>query len=289
MPQSSAQIAAALLASLVARGQFSSSEGVFNSLNTYVDDAYQEHQPDANMDYTLLPTNEYQLVVLLAWSRACVSRASFIAPQSSLKTGGGAMFGSDRDTPFSKNLKLAEYLLAEYHRLKGAFAENASPVDDVEAAGDISVGDLFRKDELLDARTPLYIAPTMRVSSLAVGAITSDTGSGNGSVILSWAAMENNSYGELYLIQSPSAGIYQAWNLDGNAVAGTSATPSIAGSLTVIPFCSTLASIIYRTTDSFRRSAKVINLAAGTYYFTFAVRDTTSQYLYTNEVTVVIP
>jgi len=284
----SAQVAAQLLTSLQVRGQFKSQEAIYPTLSTYIDDAYQEHAPDNNMDYSLLTKLEYQLVVLLAWSRACVSRASFIAPDSNMKSAG-SMFGSDRDTPFAKNLKLAEYLLGEYHRLKGAIAENAAPVDDVEAAGDITIGDLYRNDELLSARTPLYIAPSMRVSNMAAQIITPDTGGGIGSVVLSWGAMEFENFGEIYLIQSPVAGIYQNWNLDGNATPGTTSTPSIASSLAVIPFCNPAASIIYRTTDSFRKAAKVINLAAGTYYFAFAVRDTTSNYSYSNELTVVIP
>lgn len=269
---SSLEVKALLVARLKSRASVQDIEPVKVELPAIMDDALLEHTPDnALLDYLRLATFEHELVLLLAWARVCDARASLSAPQASIKTPGG--FGSDRDTPFYKNQKLAETLRARYQELKSRLAASSSSEN---PSGDITVGDLYRRDEFIDTDVPLSTVPPLPAPILSASSIVGQTAGGAelGSVVLDWPARALASFDGLVMFQSSAPGIYQSWRVDQNAN-----VPQIAAA----------AEEIFRTTDSLRRGVKLSGLLAGTYYFLLAQRDTSNRYAYSNEVTVIVP
>lgn len=262
-------------ARLIGRAGISAQEACNTYLDSYLDEAVAEHDasyaPAGVADYNLIPVAEYELVLLLGWVRVCEFRASNAAPQPSLR-GVGAGFGSDRDTPFAKNMAMAKYLRQQYTDLKATLEGNDSDA----GAGDILLGELYRKDELIDAAVPFNVAPNLKAPTLSASSIV-DVATGGadlGSVIVAWTGVYSEYFGELLMFRHTSPGIVQMWNSTGNSG---------------IPFIATAASYIYSTTDNFAKSIKNTQLAAGTYYFVLLMRDTSGRYSYSNEVEVVIP
>ncbi len=265
-------VKATLITRLRNQAQINQQEAVFNDtavLNDVMDAALIEHDADLGIDtagYAALPVREEELVLLLAWIRVCYARASFAAPQPSLITPGHMAFGSDRDTPLKKNLALAKALRERYDQLLSDLEGDES--DDAEgAAGDITVGEFYRTDEVLSTHVPLLTAPQMPAPVIAQRAV------GAGYAIIGWEKMSSSTFRELFLFQSSSAGIHEEWNNDG---------------LGGIPFVKSTATQIYSTTDNIRKAAKITSLAAGTYYFCAAVRDSSGNYVFSNELTVAV-
>lgn len=260
---------------LIGRAGISAQESCNTYLDSYLDEAVAEHDssyaPAGVADYSLLPVSEYELVLLLAWVRVCEFRASNAAPQPSLR-GVGAGFGSDRDTPFAKNMAMAKYLRQQYDNLKSTLESQESE----NGTGDITLGELYRKDDLIDAAVPLTVAPLLKAPTLSYASVVDvQTGGADlGSVIVSWTAVLSEYFSELFLFKSSTAGIVQMWN----------ETPASG-----IPFVSADASQIYATTDNFSKAVKNTSLAAGTYYYVMAMRDTNGRYSFSNEIAVTIP
>lgn len=270
MAATSDQAKGELKTQLVGRAQIASSEQVSLQLDLILDQAYSEYAPSNVGDYLLLTKREYELVLILAWIRVCDSRASAYAAQASI-SGAGAGFGSDRDTPFAKNSKLAKELRFRYSELLASLTTE----EDGDSGG-ITVGELVRHDDLIDASVPLSQAQPLRAPRLSSRSPTTVSAGGTlqGTVILSWTEVKSEYFSEAIIVINDTAGIAQDWNGAGN----NDKVPNVA----------TASSAVYRTTDSKTTATKLSYLAAGTYYFVLALRDANGRFTFSNEITVVI-
>jgi hypothetical protein len=247
-------------------------EAVSAQLGDFLDDALTEHAPRYAGNFDLLPANEYEPVLLLGWERACLTRASLVAPQSSARNGQSG-FGADRDTPFEKNTKLAKILRDRYITLTSALIANGAAANDETAAGDITLGDFYRNDERWEARVPFTVAPTLTAPTLTASTKTAAGGASAGSVVLLWDAVDSPVFYQLNVVKNLNAGIYQQWNADG---------------ANLIPFIATNSTTVYTTNEWIKKGIKVTGLTVGSYYFIIAVQDTSGHFIFSNEVLVAI-
>lgn len=276
----SAEIRTTLVARLKGKAGISDQEEVISSLPDFMDEALMEHDPlyapAGVANYTLLPLSEYELVLILAWIRVCEFRASNAAPQPSLRgiagQGVGSGFGGDRDTPFKKNMDMAKYLRTKYDDLKAQLEAD----EDEQGSGDITIGELYRKDEVLDIAVPMGSVPQLNAPALTVGDIVGEAaGAANlGSVVLLWNGVLSTYFSEFVVFRSSAANIKQMWNKDG-----------VDG----VPFINPGSTKVYTTTDNMTQGMKEQNLAAGTYYYVLLLRDSSNMWSFSNEVSVVIP
>lgn len=267
-----------LKAKLISRAGVLPQEVIYANLTDYLDDAVVEQSLSYLINglpnYEAIPVRLYDLVVILAWIRVCEARASNAAAQPSLK-GVGAGFGSDRDSPFSKNMAMVKYLREKYSADRTLLETNESE----DGAGDITIGELYRPDELVDAGVPFRSAPAVIAPVMSVGAILgvaagTSAGDEGGSVILNWESVFSPYFDELLIFRSSTAGIYQSWNGEGS---------------NSVPFVSTAATQIFSTHGNLARGLKSIGLSAGTYYYVLALRDTAGRFTFSIEQKVIIP
>lgn len=276
MPSTSTQIRDSLAARLKAKAGISDQEPCLQYLGDYLDEALVEHSGVIDPDFTVLPKREQELVILLGWVRVCEFRASNAAPQPSLRGFGsgaqaGAGFGGDRDTPFKKSMDMAKYLRDKYTDLR-ALLESG----DDDGSGDITVGELYRRDELIDASVPFHTSPGLQaplLSFLTAIGVTAG-GADQGCAIFEWPATLAENFSLLTVFRASQAGIRQMWNADG-----------VSG----VPFILPTASKVYETSDNIAKGLKEKNLAAGTYYYVIVVKDTSGVWSFSNEVAVVVP
>lgn len=264
----SAQIKASLSEKLINRATITQQEPVYSEVGSCLDDALNEHMPDAAGDYACLPSREHELVLLLAWERVCFSRASFYAPQPSLNLKSGAPgFGSDRDTPFKKCTDLAAVLRKRYELLSSTIKDRSAEDDDTNASGDITIGELVRADDVLGVVVPLSAAPRIRPVSLKLDSLVP----GATEAVISWTSCPFDDYAETRVLLSQSAGIYQNWNSDGS---------------NGVPYSSPASSTLFTTHDPKGRALKITGILAGVDYFVVVVVSSLrGDYAYSNELT----
>jgi hypothetical protein len=271
---------ATLKARLIARAGISAQEEVNANLDAFLDQSVAEHSdeyaPDGVADYALVPVNEYELVIILAWIRVCEFRASHVAPQPSISSraaGLGHGFGADRDTPFKKNMEMAAYLRKLYDE---KWDDLLGDEDEENGTGDITVGELYRTDEILDIPVPTRVVPLLSAPAISASEIVdvATGGAEGGSVVISWKSVLSSAYAELMIYFRTSAGIYQNWNHDGNQG---------------IPFVASDAVRVFQTTDNVAKGMKNVGLAAGTFYYVLVMRDTSGRFTFSNELKVIIP
>ena len=244
-------------------------EPVFALLEDTLDDALNEHLPDSAGDFTALKPREHELVILLAWERVCFSRASFYAPQASLNSKSGNVgFGSDRDTPFEKNTKLAKALREQYIALRDNQQANSNEPDNLDPAGDITVGELFRTDDVLGVTVPLTGTPPLLPVKL-----TLDSAVITGGAIVRWTTCEADDFLDLRILVSSSSGIYQDWNSDGK---------------NGLPYCSADAEQVFKTPNNRGRAIKLVDLPVGSYFVVAVVVSRTNEVAYSNEITFTV-
>lgn len=265
----SAEIKTTLVTRLIAKAVVTQQEAVYAEVGSLLDEGYIEHLPDAAPNYTALEVRDYELVLLLGWERICLSRASFYAPQPSLNMKSGAPgFGSDRDTPFEKNTKLATLLRKRYETLRSAISENSDDDDDTNPSGDIFVGELIRHDDILGVNVPISAAPAITSPTAALGAISGNT------AVVSWTGTKHDEYADTRVLLSNTAGIYQNWNSDGT---------------NGVPYASSTSTVAFTTIAAKGRAIKLTGLVSGTYYLVVVVRSLVDDYAYSNELTFTIP
>lgn len=277
----STQIREALKLRLKGKAGISQQEDCVQHLDGFLDESLVEHSvkycPSDSPDFTLLPFREQELVLILGWIRVCEFRASSAAPQPSLRAFGsgsqaGAGFGGDRDTPFKKNMDLVKYLRDKYVDLRARLEDSK----DEQGSGDITLGELYRHDELTDVSVPFRSAPLLNAPQLSLDSVTGVAAGGVslGVATFSWTAVSSENFAQLYLVRNSSANIQQMWNQDG-----------VDG----IPFVNPGTVAVYNTTDNIAKGAHEIKLAAGTYYYVIVMRDSSAQWTFSNEVSVVVP
>ena len=111
------EVGSVLLERLIAEAGITSDEKAFwennNSILTnYLASAFRQHGTVDSL--AVLPTAQYDLVVILAWEKVCLFRANAFARASSQSAPQG--FGQNKDTPYYKNTLMAKELRERYNR-----------------------------------------------------------------------------------------------------------------------------------------------------------------------------
>lgn len=233
------------------------SEGFSDDEDLAVDiaDAVARHNPY----YTVasLPDSEIGLVMLLAWSKVCLRRATKFAKETDSKGAQG--FAADRSTPYTKNIGLAKALEERYK----AMADNMGVASSSTA---IVQGKLLTKDALLNLVTPTYLnnVPSVKLTL---------ADSGPDYVVLEWDTREYDDFREFLVFAKEGAAIYQKWNID-----SATGTPLILDSATRVA----------DLTQPDQRAIKItgVDRSVETNHFLVVSRSGSNKYAYSNEVTV---
>jgi hypothetical protein len=195
------------LASLIARlkrdATIDVSEGFDDDddLTVWIEDAIAQHRPDASVED--IENNEIELVILLAWAKCSLVRANKYAKDTNISGGQG--FANDRSTPYYKLMDLANRLIQRYKML----VENLG-IQDV--GGDIIQGRFYKREDLIDALTPLSTAPIP--SKITLSMEDGESATVGSTLIIKWRMKEINDFVSFYLfhLQSDTDSILQKWN-----------------------------------------------------------------------------
>lgn len=246
--------------------QLSGSESYFSGrLESVLVEAAARH----NSSYTLsnaastVPAREKRAVVLLAWAEVCRIRATVWANDPNISGASG--YGSDRATPYRKNMDLAESLEKQY-------GTECSSLELTSYANAPKVSDLVTRDAQLGAISELNVAPAPPAVSLSV-----TTPSGGEAVLTVTFPRFLDFYmlGVLYLEGADP--IIQNWNF---------ASPN------GVPRTHNSAEVVHRSFAPDQTQFKVTGVSAvqgTTVRFLVFLSNRNSQFSYSNEVTFVIP
>jgi len=111
-----------------------------------VQDAVEQHNSSWSGTDTV-PLSHSFPVLLLAWIGLCKQRASNYVNQSSTKTGSGVVFGTDRDTPYYKNMQMAKELQKQYE-------ESIKKITTDDLVPEIQIGSFVKIDAQRHVLTP---------------------------------------------------------------------------------------------------------------------------------------
>lgn len=185
------------------RARVQPSEGFdLSFLGQLVDAALIEHNSSLTID--TLPDNQGECVLLLAWIRLCYDRASSIVNNPNVSSASSG-FGSDRNTPFQKNLQLAKSLRDQYISLCQSIGIDPSPEPNSIFVSSLIVSDPLKQDMAV----PLSAAPTPPSPVLSV--VSSNLGSSE--VIIAWTFSEFDFFKSFTLFNLQGTDpIRQDWN-----------------------------------------------------------------------------
>lgn len=185
-------------------------------LQALINDALLEHNPSMTM--LTLPATEERLVLLLAWAEVCAIRATRFAKQADLVgniTGyGQAGFGQNMESPFTRNLKMAEFLRKQY----------------VELGSTLGVANSSVVSSSVLRIAPEFDAQVSTTESVPPPPITLTSGDNqNDYVVLSWTMADYPNFYRYHIFTSLGVTpcIYQEWNY-----ASTTGIPCILDGLT---------------------------------------------------------
>lgn len=244
------------------------SEAAYLLLRDFLEQALNEHAPHYVGDFARIASpREKELVLLLAWERICIYRASQCAPQGTTQQSA-VTFNADRNTPFDKNMKLAKELRARYENLVAKYAESDEDSSFV-VSGDITIGSIYKDGEDVPMHVPIHGAPPPSTPSLEIMSMDSV----NGTVVLRCLDIDPQYAAELYVFISTTAGIYEAWNYSG-------------GGAVPIPFAREDAILAYQTTDTKRNVCKVTDLLSVKHFAVCAYRTVAGEWVYSAEIPV---
>ncbi len=180
-------------------GILASEAFVYTRLDTIIARALLQH----NKTYSIssLPESEEECVVVLAWASVCYIRASKFANEANASGGG---FTADRDTPYKKNIDLANDLIARYQLLVAALGITDS------GSTRIAVGTILKRDPLHDSLIPLIVAPNTGRIDAVLTVLSPNT-----SVQLDWAVTNwDGGYFDLIFFQiTGSTSLIAPWNV----------------------------------------------------------------------------
>lgn len=233
-------------------------------LEFFLSSSIVEHNSAYEVDGSDLPEPEVPLVMLLAQIQLCVFRANSWANQPS--TSGGQGYGSDRDTPFNKNMSLAKYLRDEYDNKSSAMGIMQ---DATMGSGDITLGVLTRVDENYAIRTPLRNDPT----ALAPVKLVSLNAAASTSADLRWnASADEVFYSYVLFYRAGTADLYVETNFN---------------SATGIPKVADDAIKLFEKNNATVNSVKVTGLTANTAYrFMLVVLNANAKAVYSNTLDI---
>ena len=241
---------------LASLAQVDASENITSGdLENYVTLALRQH--DKFMSIDMLPVEEEEPVLTLAWAKVCLVRAGKLAMDANLS--GAAGFGKDASNPYNKNMALSKSLIERYGQLC-----NMLRVDKQR----VVIGTIFVRDNIYDAMLPLLQAinpPDIGFTFVGIPQ-TSDT-----TVVLRWAISNFSDYYQLYVYQmTGDTPIFAEWNFQ----SGTG-TPKVLDG----------ATRLFMTLDFTQNALKVTDLdRTVTNRFLVVLRSRSNKYAYGPEL-----
>ncbi len=188
-------VIAALVAELTSLARVEPSEGISNDdLTSAVEQALSQHDKFASA--ATLPTEEEEPVLTLAWVKVCLIRAAIAAKDGN--ASGGQGFGMDRNTPYQKNMDMAQKLTLRYATLC-----NQLKID----RNRVIVGQLFVRDALFDALVPLLQTKNMPRTLLTQVSYAA------GILVVRWATEAFDDFLQMIVFTTQGATpLFQEWN-----------------------------------------------------------------------------
>jgi hypothetical protein len=162
---------------------------------------------------------------------------------------------------------MALLLRKRYDTLSSTISEHSEEDDSTNSSGDIFVGELIRRDDILGVSVPLSAALRITPPTATLGTVSGTT------AIVSWTGTKHDDYADTKVLLSSTAGIYQNWNSDGT---------------NGVPYASSSSSVAFTTIEHKGRAIKLTGLSPGTYFLVVVVRSLVDDYAYSNELTFTI-
>ena len=225
------------------------------SIDTWVAEAIRKHCPQYTSDN--LPVSEEEAVTVLAQIQLCYRRAS--AHVNAPDASGGNNLGAQRESVYTRNIRMAESLVARYGRIVG---DNSA-----EGANTVMQGRLYKQSAVTDRAegAPDIVASIVLASS---GLLSTE-------VVLTMTADWRNDFNDFYIFVSESGGNLEEWNMEGNSD---------------IPRISASSTLLLEISDQHFKSFKAEELTPNTEYYFIAVMWTArDQYIYSNDLRVMTP
>lgn len=211
-----------------------------------------------------VPAKEEYVVTLLAWSLLCTVRATKFANEASIRADG---FVSNRDTPFEKNLKLADLLRKRYEEQCKIIGLTI-----FAGAGPVRVSQALSVEADTGAMLPFDISQEPPLVQL-----TSEGNIGSGTLILVFTTTLFDQFAARYVFHSSgSEPLHQPWNF----------------ASAVFPGVDSAATKLMEIGDQRLRQIKLTNLVTtpGTVHrFLVATKTRSDVNGYSNELVLTLP
>ncbi len=240
--------------------RLSPSASLDDFLASLIEDAVTDHNPS----YTVaaLPAAEEQLVLILAHIEICYVRASHFVNTAPIQAAGGA-FTQQLDSPFNKNMKLAQQLAVRYDELIQKLGVSSG------TGNVITQSTIYKKSDRLDRIFPYFNVP------YAPPSILKGTPQNSTDILFDWIAKPVDYFYRNYFFWCPTPGIYQAWN-----GVGVMTVPRIKSS----------ATLFYTTFGQSETEILAQGFPASSVVYAMLVTQTQqSKYTYSDEIKVTLP
>jgi hypothetical protein len=220
-------------------------------------------QHNARLTYDSLPAREEEPFLILAWIGVCFIRASRAAKDGNVSGGSG--FGQDRESIYSKNVRLARELKARYDMLCADL--------EIDTASDgVVVGTLTRADDFDNIVLPLSVAPQPPIVSLKLDPSNQSLTTGD-YYTLSWDFKRFTNFREfrIYHLEGSNP-VFEDWNFH-----SATGIPKVANNALLLN--------TYARQDVTKLKVQGLNKGAGiTNRFLIVVRSLSDTYSYSNEL-----
>lgn len=194
-----------LIAELKLLAAVETTDGIADTdLKTYFLQAVKQH--DRNLDTSdalvNLAPEEEEPVLTLGWIKVCLVRAAKAAKESSVQ--GVAGYGRNVDSPYAKQMSMAEKLSDRYYKLCERLRLTTNRV---------VVGQLFVRDQIFDALVPLLQTANQPRVLLSLATDTSGLSDTLNAVVLTWTAENASDFYDLRIYcLTGNVPIFQQWN-----------------------------------------------------------------------------
>jgi hypothetical protein len=234
-------------------------------LDDYLSEIIHEAVTQHNVAYTVatLPAAEEMLVIILAQIEICYLRAEKTVKDAPLTTSQNVVGTLQLDSPFNKNMKLAERLTLRYEELVTAMGL-ASGVQTV-----ISQTNAYIKSDRLDRLFPFFAVPAAP-PGLLTGVANSST-----EIDLEWSVTPVEFFDRFFFFWKVTPGVYLPTYPTGNMT---------------VPRISSSAILIYDTRDQTEKGILAQGFdPASDNYFMMVTKTQQNKYTYSSEIKVITP
>lgn len=228
-----------------------------SQLELFLTQAMTQH--NTGYTYASLPASEEEAVVILAWIRVCLDRATRAAITPG--TSGPNGFGQEGESVYSKNTRLADKLRERYAALTGALR--------VRSSEGVTLGTLLRDDDELDAQVPL--SASVSPSPVILSAPSGQSDTVGTTHIVEWSSEWYSNFSDYLLFHVEGAtSLFQAHNFNSD-----SGVPRILNGATLVASFS----------DQDQKSCQISELdKSQTNRFLIVSRSRSGKYSYSNEL-----